>query len=175
MGLVSWGYKVLKLLHKHISLPVTPPLLISSLLIKYSVPFRNYDDNLHVFIFMFGKGCSLFLHPSLWRAWDHNKACLVLLRDFPDSSVVKNLPTNAGDVSSIPGSGRCPEEGNGNPFWYSYLENPMDRGAWRTNSIGLQRVGHDWSDLASRQKNKFINFMTQKENLGNVLKPSYIK
>ena len=68
MGLVSWGYKVLKLLHKHISLPVTQPLLISSLLIKYSVPFRNYDDNLHVFIFMFGKGCSLFLHPSLWRA-----------------------------------------------------------------------------------------------------------
>ena len=48
--------------------------------------------------------------------------------------VVKNLPANAGDVQdagSIPGSGRCPEEGNGNPLQYSSLENPMDRRAWR--------------------------------------------
>jgi len=43
---------------------------------------------------------------------------------------LKNLPANAGDTSSIPGSGRSPGEGNGNPLWYSYLENPMDRGAW---------------------------------------------
>ena len=40
--------------------------------------------------------------------------------------MVKNLPTNAGDVGSIPGSGRSPGEGNGNP-----LENLMDRGAWQ--------------------------------------------
>jgi len=46
------------------------------------------------------------------------------------ASVVKNLPANVRDVSSIPGSGRSPEEGNGNPFQYSCLENPMDRGAW---------------------------------------------
>ena len=48
--------------------------------------------------------------------------------------VVKNLPANAGDirdVGSIPGLGRSPGEGNGNRFWYSCLENPMDRGAWR--------------------------------------------
>ena len=46
---------------------------------------------------------------------------------------VKNLPANAGDVrdtGSIPGLGRSPEEGNGNPLQYSCLENPMDRGAW---------------------------------------------
>ena len=46
--------------------------------------------------------------------------------------VVKNLPANAGDVRDadlIPGSGRSPGEGNGNPLQYSYLENPMDRGA----------------------------------------------
>ena len=45
----------------------------------------------------------------------------------------KNLPANAGDVEnmdSIPGLGKLPGEGNGNPFWYSCLENPMDRGAW---------------------------------------------
>ena len=47
--------------------------------------------------------------------------------------VVKNLPANAGDirdVGSIPGSGRSPEGGHGNPFQYSRLENPMDRGAF---------------------------------------------
>ena len=47
--------------------------------------------------------------------------------------VVKNLPANAGDlrdVGSIPGSGRFPGGGNGNPLQYSHQENPMDRGAW---------------------------------------------
>ena len=44
--------------------------------------------------------------------------------------MVKNLPTNAGDAGSIPGSGRSPGEGNGNPLQYSYPGNPMDRGAW---------------------------------------------
>ena len=47
--------------------------------------------------------------------------------------MVNNLPANAGDVGSIRGSGRSPGEGNGNPFQYSCLENPMDRGAeWAT-------------------------------------------
>ena len=48
--------------------------------------------------------------------------------------VVKNPPANAGDsrdTGSIPGSGRSPGEGNGNPLQYSCLENPMDRGAWQ--------------------------------------------
>ena len=47
--------------------------------------------------------------------------------------VVKNLPANAGDArdtGSIPGLGRSPGEGNGNPLRYSCLENPMDRRAW---------------------------------------------
>ena len=80
-------------------------------------------------------------------------------RGFPGGSVVKNLPANAGDVGSmwvqslgqedalgkgmtthsrrcgfnvgsIPGSGRCPGEGNDNPLQYPCLEKPMDRGAW---------------------------------------------
>ena len=45
-------------------------------------------------------------------------------------SVVKNLPGNAGGEVLIPGSGRSPGEGNGNPLQYSCLENPMDRGVW---------------------------------------------
>ena len=47
--------------------------------------------------------------------------------------MVKNLPATAGaagDMGSIPGSGRSPREGNGNPLQYSCLRNPMDRGAW---------------------------------------------
>ena len=52
----------------------------------------------------------------------------------PGGSVVRNLPASArdaGDMGSIPESGRSPEEGNGNPLQYSCLENPMDRRAWR--------------------------------------------
>ena len=51
--------------------------------------------------------------------------------DFPGGSVVKYPPANAGDVSLMPGLGRCLGEGNGNPLQYSCLENPMDRGAWQ--------------------------------------------
>ena len=45
--------------------------------------------------------------------------------------MVKNPPANAGDVGSIPESGRSPGEGNGNPLQYSCLGNPRDRGAWQ--------------------------------------------
>ena len=65
--------------------------------------------------------------------------------------VVKNLPTNAGDlrdVGSIPVLGRSPGGGHGNPLQYSCLKNPMDSGAWRTPVIWLQKVGDGWSDLA---------------------------
>ena len=46
--------------------------------------------------------------------------------DFSGGSAVKNLPANAGDVGSIPGSGRSPGVGNGNPLQYSCLENSME-------------------------------------------------
>ena len=64
--------------------------------------------------------------------------------DFPGSEVVKNLPANAGDardMGSIPGSGRSPGVGNGNPLQFSCLENSIDRGAW-LQSMGSQRVRH---------------------------------
>ena len=53
---------------------------------------------------------------------------------FPGGAVVKNPPANAGevrDVGPIPGSGKSPGEGHGNPLQYSCLENPVDRGAWQ--------------------------------------------
>ena len=49
---------------------------------------------------------------------------------FPGGSEVKASASNAGDPGSIPGSGRSPGEGNGNPLQYSCLENPMDGEAW---------------------------------------------
>ena len=58
--------------------------------------------------------------------------------------VVKNLPADAGDVRDvglIPGLGRAPGGGHGNPLQYSCLKNPMDRGAWQDKSIRLQRFG----------------------------------
>ena len=62
---------------------------------------------------------------------------------FPCSSVGEESACNAGDLGSIPGWGRFPGEGNGNPLQYSCLENPMDRGAWLATVHGVSRVGHN--------------------------------
>ena len=56
--------------------------------------------------------------------------------------MVKNLPANAGnikDMGSIPGLGRSPGGGNGNPLQYSCLQNPMDRGAWWATFNGVTK------------------------------------
>ena len=71
-------------------------------------------------------------------------------RGFPGGSMVKNLPANARDTGSIPGLGRSPGEGNGNPLQHSCLGNSLDReGPSRLQSMGSQRVGHD---LATKQQ-----------------------
>ena len=68
------------------------------------------------------------------------------MRIYEDSggSVLKNLIVNAGDVGLIPGMGRSPGEGNGNPLQYSSLGNPMDRGAWQATDHGVTKE----SDMA---------------------------
>ena len=58
------------------------------------------------------------------------KSRVIISTDLPGGSVVKNPPAKAGDVDSVPGLGRSPGEGNGNPLQYSCLENPLDRGTW---------------------------------------------
>ena len=60
-----------------------------------------------------------------------------------------NLPANAGDVGSIPGSGRSPGEGNGNPLQYSCLENPMDGGAWWAAVHGVAKSQTRLSNFTS--------------------------
>ena len=61
---------------------------------------------------------------------------------FSSGSVVTNLPANAGDAVSIPGWGRFPGEGNGNPLQNSCLGNPMDRGDWWD---AAHRVTKSWT------------------------------
>ena len=65
---------------------------------------------------------------------------------FPGGSKVKNPPANVGDMGSLPGLGRCPGGGNGNPFQYSCLENPMDQGAWRARAHGVAKSQTGFSD-----------------------------
>ena len=64
---------------------------------------------------------------------------------FPGGSVVKNLPVNAGDLGSIPGSGRSLGEGNGKPLQYSCLEIP-----WMEESAGYSPWGHKELDMTER-------------------------
>jgi len=72
-----------------------------------------------------------------------------MLEGFPHSTVSKESACNAGDPGLVPGSGRSPGEGNGNPLQYSCLKNPMDRGAWQATVRGVARVGHD---LANKER-----------------------
>ena len=69
--------------------------------------------------------------------------------DFPGGSDSKMSAYNAGDLGSIPGSGRSPGEGNGNPLQYSSLENPMDGGAWRATVHGVAKSRTQLSDFTS--------------------------
>jgi len=76
----------------------------------------------------------------------HIEFCKTLLFwGFPCSSVGKESACSAGDPGSIPGLGRYPGEGNGNPLQSPCLENLMDRGTWLGAVHGSQRVGHDWA------------------------------
>ena len=65
---------------------------------------------------------------------------ILLIWEFPGSSVGKKSPSSAGDLASISGLGRSPREGNGNPLQYSCLENPMDRGTWWATVHVVTRV-----------------------------------
>ena len=66
--------------------------------------------------------------------------------DFPGGPDCKGSACNTGDLSSTPGSGRSPGEGNGNSLQYSCLENPMDRGAWWVTVHGVTKNQTQLSD-----------------------------
>ena len=68
-------------------------------------------------------------------------------KKITSGSEVKASACNAGDLGSIPGSGRSPRGGNGNPLQYSCLENPMDRGAWWATVHGVTKSQTRLSDF----------------------------
>ena len=68
---------------------------------------------------------------------------------FPGGSEVEASACNAGDLGSIPGSGRSSGDGNGHPLQYSCLENPMDRGAWQATVHGVAKSRTRLSDFTS--------------------------
>ena len=71
------------------------------------------------------------------------------------SSVVKNLPANAGDGGFIPGSRRSPGEGNGNQVQYSCVGNPMDSGAWWATVHGIAKES-DTRDLNNTHSHIYL-------------------
>ena len=73
---------------------------------------------------------------------------------FPGGSDGKASAYNAGDLGSVPGSGRSPGEGNGNPLQYSSLKNPMDRGTWQATVHGVAKSWTQLSDFTFTFLNK---------------------
>ena len=107
-----------------------------------------------------GSGWGTHVHPGLIHVnrWQKSPQCckvvlclyrrfserpILVFKGFPGGAEVKASACNVGDLGSIPGLGRSPGEGNGNPLQYSCLENPMDGGAWWATVHGSQRVGHN--------------------------------
>ena len=88
--------------------------------------------------YFYNRSLTIFLSYHSWPGLFTN------LTGFTCSSVGKESAWNAGDLGSVPGLGRSPGGGNGNPLQYSCLEYPIDRGAWQTIVYGVLRVGHDW-------------------------------
>ena len=118
------------------------------------------------FSFLWLSNIPLYIYSTLPSIW----ASLV-------AQLAKNLPANAGDAGSIPGLGRPPGEGNGNPLQYSCLENSMDRGAWQARVHRVERVRHDLSCMHThthtiyitlkciyKQHNKIFQINTNKLN-----------
>ena len=87
--------------------------------------------------------------------------------NFPDGAEDKASACNGGDLGSIPGLGRSPGEGNGNPLQYSCLKNPLDRGAWWATLHGVAKSQTRLSDFIS-------NYGGGDEDNGDLLQRSHV-
>ena len=81
------------------------------------------------------------------HAGKYSSLSLFTLQGFPGGSGGKDSACNVGDPGSILGLRRFPGEGNGKPFWYSCLENPMDGGAWKATVHGVAKNQTRLSDF----------------------------
>ena len=90
---------------------------------------------------------------------------VIFSRGFPGGSDSEGSACNVGDLGSIPGLGRSPGKGNGNPLQYSCLENPMDGGAWEAIVHGVTKSQTRLSDLTftfSHKQKLFTLFLDKK-------------
>ena len=88
----------------------------------------------------------------------------IYIYGFHGGSEVKTSACNAGDLGSIPGLGRSPGEGNGNPLQYSWLENPMDGGAWwaTVHGVAKSRTLLSFFVVVAHQASPSMGFFTKK-------------
>jgi len=89
---------------------------------------------------------------------------------FPGGSEVKASAWNAGDLGSIPGSGRSPGEGNGTPLQYACLENPMERGAWWATVHGVAKSRTQLSNFTFT----FIGYYSGYTSLCHTVNPCFL-
>ena len=89
-----------------------------------------------------------------WQNWVIviDNGCFTAHEMLPQWLSGKDSTCSAGDAGSVPGSGRSPGEGNGNPLQYSCLGNPMDRGAWRAVVHSPQGHKRVWHNLVTKQQ-----------------------
>ena len=104
-----------------------------------------------IFCFPKSNNWSVKLGNSSWNSHRTRHDCCREKECTAGGSLVKNPPASAGDAGSIPGLGRSPGEGNGNPLQYTCLGNPMDKGAWWATVHGVTKSGTQLSKWASVQ------------------------
>ena len=105
---------------------------------------RNQDqflapDECSIYTFLENELVNDFLSDLRWLFILYHR-----YQGLPGVSYGKEPACNAGDLGLIPGSGRCPEEGNGYPFQYFFMENSMGRGARQATVHGSQTAMHNW-------------------------------
>ena len=133
------GVLVPSLYHQVLNIPVDPDeMCLPKILFLspfWNVPFAQHIQACVIVTFVIIHSLLLTVIPLGKRVISY----LPLYLYFPDGSVVKNPPANAGDMDSVSGLGRSPGEGNGNPVQYFCLGDPMDRGAWWATVHGVTK------------------------------------
>ena len=133
------GVLVPSLYHQVLNIPVDPDeMCLPKILFLspfWNVPFAQHIQACVIVTFVIIHSLLLTVIPLGKRVISY----LPLYLYFPDGSVVKNPPANAGDMDSVSGLGRSPGEGNGNPVQYFCLGDPMDRGAWWATVHGVAK------------------------------------
>ena len=103
-------------------------------------------------VYLFGNTNKVITELKTFRSVSYR------IEGFPGGSEVKASASNAGDRGSIPGLGRSPGEGNGNPLQYSCLENPMDREAWQATVHGVAKSWTRLSDFTHSLTHYLLDF-----------------